>query len=299
MVNVITHGGTFHADEVFAIAILEYAFGNVNVSRVFEVPENLPNDTIVLDIGGGKYDHHQKGGNGVRENGVPYASAGLIWKDYAELVMTNNRLATELDEQDKIDVFEWIDRDLIQGIDAVDNGVMPMADYPAKAMNISNIIADFNPSWDSNESSDEAFEEAVDTALVILSNCLDKAISKAKARKIVEKAIGEKCDHLMLLEKFVPWQEFVFSSENQEAGEIWYVVFPSNRGGWNVQAVPNELGSFQMRKPLPENWRGLQGEALEKETGVAGATFCHRAGFLASASSFEAAKSLAISAEKS
>ena len=298
MVNVITHGGTFHADEVFAIAILEYAFGNVNVSRVFEVPEKLTNDTIVLDIGGGKYDHHQKGGNGVRENGVPYASAGLIWKAYAKLVMADSWFE-ELDEKDKNDVFEWIDRDLIQGIDAVDNGVMPKADYPAKAMNISNIIADFNPNWDSNESSDEAFEDAISMAMTIMYNCLDKAISKAKARKIVEKAIVEKSDNVMIMEKFVPWQEFVFSSENPEARDIWYVVFPSNRGGWNVQAVPNELGSFQMRKPLPENWRGLQGEALEKETGVADATFCHRAGFLASASSFEAAKSLAILAAKS
>ena len=56
----------------------------MKVSRVFKVPNDLPDGTIVLDIGGGKYDHHQRGGNGARENGVPYASCGLIWREFGK-----------------------------------------------------------------------------------------------------------------------------------------------------------------------------------------------------------------------
>ena len=38
------------------------------------------NCQILVDIGGGKFDHHQKNGNGKRENGISYASAGLVWQ---------------------------------------------------------------------------------------------------------------------------------------------------------------------------------------------------------------------------
>lgn len=78
-VTAITHTGVFHADEVMATAILLKARGELNLMRTFKVPEDISEDVIVYDIGGGKYDHHQKGGNGARENGVPYSSAGLLW----------------------------------------------------------------------------------------------------------------------------------------------------------------------------------------------------------------------------
>ena len=39
---------------------------------------------LVYDIGGGEFDHHQAGGNGQRDNGVKYASCGLIWKSYGK-----------------------------------------------------------------------------------------------------------------------------------------------------------------------------------------------------------------------
>ncbi len=43
---------------------------------------------IVIDVGGeynadtGRFDHHQRGGAGERENGIPYSSFGLIWQKY-------------------------------------------------------------------------------------------------------------------------------------------------------------------------------------------------------------------------
>ncbi len=61
--TVLTHSGTFHADEVLATVILEKVLGDITVCRTFKVPEQLANDSIVYDIGFGKYDHHQKGGN--------------------------------------------------------------------------------------------------------------------------------------------------------------------------------------------------------------------------------------------
>lgn len=285
--NALTHSGVFHADETMATAILNKVFNNLILCRTFKVPEEVAAPVIVYDIGGGKYDHHQKGGNGCRENGVPYSSAGLIWRDFG-------RLIPEVSESANPDlVWSLIDRDLIQGIDAIDNGKMPSADYVCKPMSISAAISAFNPTWDSQEDSDTAFMKAVEFATLILGNALANAMSIAKAESIVEKAIDRTEGPVMVLERFAPWQEFIFSSKNEKANDILFVVFPSNRGGYNWQCVPASLGSFAQRHTVPQEWRGLNGKALQDVTGVASATFCHNAGFIGGADTLEDAIRLA------
>ena len=80
----MTHAGKFHADDVFASALLRVVYGkDFKISRVRTVPEDVADDVLVFDIGGGKYDHHQNG-SAVRKDaespldGIPYASFGLL-----------------------------------------------------------------------------------------------------------------------------------------------------------------------------------------------------------------------------
>ena len=71
------------------------------------------------------------------------------------------------------------------------------------------------------------------------------------------------------------------------------------RGGFNWQCVPEKLGSFVQKKPVPAEWKGLKGPDLQKVTGVATATFCHPAGFIGGAETMEDAIRLAeIAASK-
>lgn len=283
--TVVTHGGVFHADEVLATVILSKVLGDITVLRTSKVPEGLADDVIVYDIGFGRFDHHQKGGNGARENGVPYAAVGLIWKEYGHKLVEDT-VNPEL-------VWSLIDRDLIQGVDATDNGAMPKSGSIAHNMSFSNIISSFNPTWDCAEDPDEAFIKAVEFAETVFENTLKNATAKAKAQKIVEEAIEKSQEHIMVLDRFVPWQEVIFSSENAKASEVLFVVFPSNRGGFNWQCVPEALGSFGQRKPVPSEWKGLSGEKLQKVTGITTATFCHPAGFIGSAETFKDAYALA------
>ena len=289
--NLITHSGTFHADEVFATVLLSKIFKEVTVYRTFKVPEDVSDDVIVYDIGYGPLDHHQKGGNGARENGVPYASCGLVWKKYGREILK--------DMPDAEFIWEAMDRELIQGIDAIDNGSVPPNQYPAKLLSVSKIISYINPCWDSTEDTDEAFWKAVFLAECIFDTMLSSIISQAKAKGIVEKAIEGSKEHIMVLDKFVPWQESLFVSKNPKADEILVVVFPSNRGGYNFQCVPNSPGSFTLKKSVPEEWKGLNGEQLQSITKVKDATFCHAAGFIGGASSFEGAYMLAKKAVES
>ena len=283
--NVITHSGVFHADEVLATVILSKLMEEVTVCRTFKVPEDISEDVIVYDIGFGKFDHHQKGGNGCRDNGVPYAAAGLVWKEFGHAIVENT-CNPDL-------IWSLIDRDLIQCVDAADNGKMPKSDYPAQVYGIYNIVSSFNPNWNEQLDADEAFLSAVEFVKIVFDNILASAISKAEGQAIVDEAIAKSEDHIMVLDRFVPWQEFIFSSTNEKAEGILIVVFPSNRGGYNWQCVPDVLGGFGQRKPVPANWKGLNDEKLQKETGVPTATFCHPGGFIGGAKDFEGAMAIA------
>jgi uncharacterized UPF0160 family protein len=57
--------------------------------------------------------------------------------------------------------------------------------------------------------------------------------------------------------------------------------------------VPVEAGSFENRLDLPEDWAGLDGDALAAATGVDDAMFAHAARFYASAGSREGIAALA------
>lgn len=286
--NCITHSGTFHADEIFATLILSKIIPEITIIRLPEVKEQVNENVIVYDIGGGKFDHHQFGGNGERQNGVRYAACGLIWKAYGKELLEKYNVG-EIDY-----VWNYIDKNLIQFIDANDNGQLPKLSTDYRNVHLSHIIGLFNPRWDEEVNSDEKFMEALLLAEVIFDEFLQDTISKMKAKKIVELAIEKATNGIMILDRFMPWKEFVLESKNEKAKKINFVVFPSKRGGYNVYAIPKEIGSFENRKTLPLKWRGLKDEALQQVTGVKSARFCHNAGFIASTETKEDAIKLAF-----
>ena len=277
--NAITHSGSFHADEVMATVILGKVFGKIRVCRTNKLPDYVSSSTIIYDIGFGKYDHHQKGGNGTRKNGVPYASCGLIWRDFGYKLL----------EKTCNPDFIWaqIDRDLIQGIDAVDTGSMPRTIYPIQSMNISHEIGMFNPRWDGNESTDDCFLKAVRFAEIVFDATLEDAISKANAQGYINEAIENSKNNIMILKKFAPWKEFLFLSSNPKANDIQFVISPSLRGGFCWHGVPVKYTKKDLRKTVPENWKGKYGELLQQITGIPTANFCHPDGFIGGAQTLE------------
>ena len=290
--NCITHSGTFHADEIFATLILSKILPEITLIRVPEVRETINENILVYDIGAGKFDHHQFGGNGQRLNGVKYAACGLIWKEYGKQLLEKYKIE-EIDY-----TWNYIDENLIQFIDSNDNGQLPKLQTEYRNVHISYIISLFNPKWDEEDDSDEKFLKALNLASIIFDEFLEDTFAKMKAKKQVEQAIDESKDEIMLLERNIPWKEFLLNSEKEKAKEINYVVFPSKRGGYNVYAVPIEIGSFENRKTLPQSWRGKRDKELQEITGVKTARFCHNAGFLCSSETLEDAIALAYQAIK-
>ena len=280
---LVTHNGTFHADDIFATATLSILLnGNIKVIRTRD-EEWFKKGDYVYDVGGeydpnrNRFDHHQKGGAGKRDNGVPYAAFGLVWKAYGEKICGSKEVADRIDEH------------LVQAIDIHDNGVDSYkVEGPVGPYLIESMFNTFRPSWKEPEEFDEPFMELVSVAKKLLLRKIKKAQDSIEGEFFVKKAYNEAIDkRIIVLDDQYPWRKMFL-----DYPEPIYVVVPK-MDKWNVYAAQKESGSFENRKSLPESWAGLRDEELAKVTGVSDATFCHNGRFLAVAKSKEGAIALA------
>ena len=290
--NCITHNGTFHCDEVFSTIMFSKLLPEVIVCRTSDL-EKANSDQYIYDVGGGELDHHQFGGNGERDNGVKYSSCGLVWKKFGKEIIK------KYTEKDIDEIWKMIDKNLIQCIDAGDNGQIPDINVDYRLVQVASIISEFNPNWDEDIDPDVKFEEAVKLAETVFDNSMKSSISKMRAKSKVDMAINDSKDGIMTLEKFLPWKEFLLESDSSKAKLINFVIFPSNRGGYNIYTVPEKLGSFTSRKLFPKEWAGLKDKELQKVTTVETARFCHNKCFICAVDTKDDALKLARIANNS
>lgn len=282
--NFITHSGTFHADEIMASVILLNKFGSMKIYRTNKV---LNTDAFVYDVGFGKFDHHGIDFDESRENGIKYASCGLVWRAFGKDIIRN------LEIEDIDTFFESIDKNLIIDIDRDDNGQALKNEPEVKQQNIPSLISSFNPVWNVFDKENKCFLCALSFANIIFNNMIDKMIAKEAARKIVEEKIEESKEGVLVLDNYMPWKDIVLTSINPKAKDILYAIFPSKRGGYNVVATPVVSGSFDVKKPFPKNWAGKEDEELQKISGVHSITFCHKNLFICACKTYEDAIKIA------
>lgn len=268
--KAFTHGGKFHADDVFSAALLLYLNPEIQISRGNQVPEDF--DGIVFDIGRGAYDHHQKDSR-IRENGVPYAAFGLLWEALGAEIL-GEELALSFDET------------FVQPLDNNDN--------TGEKNELASLIGNFNPAWDAEGGTDEAFFQAVSVAGMILENKFERCRGNERADRRVEEILAEQeraikageipaeNRQILILPEFVPCQKHLSETE------IAFVIFPSNRGGYCIQPQKREY-SLNYKCSFPLAWLGLENEELEAASGIAGAVFCHKGGFLMTTKTLEEA----------
>jgi uncharacterized UPF0160 family protein len=293
MTVVATHNGGFHADEVFALAVLRAALGEIEIVRTRESEKQAAAD-LRVDVGGSSdpatsdFDHHQRGGAGERENGIPYASFGLVWREFGP----------QIDGVDAA-VLQAVDERLVQGVDANDVGLRLTSantEGGSTPLTVSQAIAAFNPPWDvdaDDAASDAAFDAAVEFAGTVLANEIASAQGLALADRLVEEAIAAAEDpRIIVLPRGMPWHRPML----ENSPDALYAIYPKSKSGYAVQAVPERLGEFDNRKDFPAEWAGLEGEALQQVTRVPDAIFAHNGRFYASAESLEGALALARAA---
>lgn len=263
--TIMVHAGKFHADDVCCVALAKMLKSDIQVIRTVTVPDDVPETTIICDIGRGEFDHHQTD-NEVRENGVPYAAFGKMWRAFGHLLLPDEKS------------WEKFETCFVEPIDSADNGVTPNQ--------FSALVGEFNPSFTedgSPEATFSAFMSAVEFVIPLMERKIKLIRDAEEARQEVSEAVKNAENEVVVLDKFLPWQEIVVPSPNK------VVVFPSNRGGWNCQAVPVQFGSFETKVSLLCS--GFTPEELCRvEEGM---SFVHPAGFLAAFDTKEHAISFA------
>ncbi len=298
--TIVTHSGTFHADEVFATALIllnyDLNFDDVNVVRTRDntVLESAIVDPsiFVLDVGrvfdgeNKNFDHHQK--------------------DFHHPYQDDNRSVSTLtlinDHFNKTNVFKsnTLISIMEREISSIDCGI----DYhgvtirlPGITMDWNELISSFNPNWDEENDTDAAFKNAVLWAKIVLDKFIQYDITDLDSiintvNQLITKREQSKLDAIYVLneyhkanigsdvfvmEQYVPWQDWLFES-NLDVN-FNYVLYPSN-GNWNLQCVADGALSFNSKKPFPVEWRGLDADKLKRVTNIDGAVFCHINGFL-------------------
>ena len=244
--TIYTHGGVFHADETFCVALIRALNSTVKVERVFKAPETTSENEVVVDIGGGRYDHHQEEVD-YRADGGKRAAVGLVWEEVKDLLFKT---------EEGRDRFE---RSYIIPVEIQDNG--------GEVNPLSLMIGAMNPTWDETPSKGgEYFEKAVEVFCALIKREQEREEAELKGKSIIEDALAEMRKEgrkYVMLEQFAPWQSILPQTE------ALFVAFPSNRGGWNLQCVPTASNGRETKKKLPP---------IEE---MAGCSFRHPAGFIA------------------
>ena len=282
---IVTHDGGFHADDVCAVAaLLLFLKGGAEVVRTRERSTIAAAD-FALDVGDeylperNRFDHHQPNGAGVRENGIPYAAFGLVWKKFGEALCGGSRSAAAR-----------LDAALVSPLDAHDNGVpIIISVFPGvHPYGLSEMIKACTPTWEEEKRYDERFREAVGMAEKILLREITKVNAVLRAETFVSLEYERAPDkRLIILPADYPWKETL-----ARFPEPLFVVHLQD-AVWYLACVRDDPKGFQNRKDLPAEWAGLRDGVLAQVTGVSDAIFCHRNRFMAVAGSKEGAVALA------
>lgn len=282
--NLVTHNNRFHADDVFACAILLALYPNAKITRTRD--KNLIDSAdIVFDVGDiydeskNRFDHHQSEGAGIRENGIPYASCGLIWKHFGQQLV------------DSPEAFEIIDKDLIQPIDAHDNGLdifKVLENMPGPVL-IQNFLYSLMPTWTEEQDFDKGFFEAVEISKKILERSIKNTTDQIKAKEVIKKRYLETEDkRVITFGKGEYFSDGDIGSVLMEFNEpLIFIKYSEENNHWKAKTVRKTKNSFEGRIYFPESWAGLRDQDLQKITGVSDAVFCHRGRFLVIAETLE------------
>lgn len=263
-IQVVTHDGIFHADEVFACALLCIAYGRNNVgiirsrdNKVLEVATQNK-DTWTIDVGNSynpsllNFDHHMRDFDVTNSFGNKLSSFGMV-----------------VEELLRRDFFAEVKESLLKfsnKVDMLDNGVQKAEDL--SFLSVLNSYSD-------NEVIN--FYAALEVAMTYLLSLMNQW----KEERIIDLRLNDSLGN-MTEDGIIYNTDYIPVDERANAvPEAKLVVYKSKAGTFNIQSVNvGETKDFSVRCPTPEAWRGLRDNELIRASGGLPLTFCHVGGFL-------------------
>lgn len=278
---IAVHDGNFHPDDVFSVALLSIIFkGKIRVIRTRDEAVCSRAD-FVLDVGGkylpkeNRFDHHQIGGAGIRENKIPYSTFGLLWKKFGEKVCGSKEIADILESK------------IVTSVDADDNGFVLCANTVpgSKPFMVANVIYSMRPTWKESEGNiNKFFLKAVDFVKEIIIREIKVAKDKAEIIKVIQSYYKKSTDKRLIVVGSPKVSRYDAWDALQNFSEPLFIVYGEKKD-WSVVAMRESSNSFASREKFPAEWCGLRDEDFARKTGVVDALFCHKDLFLAGAKS--------------
>lgn len=284
-VVVAVHAGAFHADDAACVALIQLVYGteNVSVRREFKV-ESTDGFDFVLDIGQVdevsdnlvRLDHHPASGK-QEDKGVLTTVKNGNGEDVAIPHCAFTKLAKLVFADESAEVQEELMQIVLIPLAMQDNGI-EVNGYTPRSFPFP-FVHEFNGTWDEDGSPAaqyERFMQAVVIVRQVLERIVIRARSKFAAASIANAAISNSKDGIVVLPQFVPWQDYVLAA-NAGTDKWKLVVFPSNRGGYMLQVVPREAGSFASWVSIPEAVKTCEGFIFTAHGAFAGFDTCEQA----------------------
>jgi len=313
-----THNGTFHCDEALACFMLKQLpeFLDAQIVRSRD-PAVLDKCDMVVDVGGvydpekGRLDHHQRTFSETMNSLNPskkwvtkLSSAGLVYNHFGHRVVAGI-LGTTPDAEITQTIYDKVYEMFVEEIDAVDNGISQTDEKPRYAITttLSARVGHLNPAW--NEQGADPDAQFMKAMALVGSELIDRVQYFYKswwpAREIVVAAVNKRHEidpsgEIIAFESGgCPWKDHLFTLE-EELGitpGIKFSLFADQSGNWRVQCVPVQLGSFENRLSLLEEWRGVRDDELSQLSGIPGCIFVHASGFIGGNKTYEGALEMA------
>ncbi len=306
--RIAVHDGSYHADDTFAVASLRELNSQIEVVRT-RAPIILELADMRIDVGGkhnpetGDYDHHQ--GAGTRENGVPYAAFGLVWRDYGAKVCEKVMKTGEIDRRmcegidlciDYGDVAKVVDKRLVQAVDDYDNRWRPTTDLTkATPVFLQDIINAGHPAFFLKGDMDSCFVKAVDRARLILRDFVYDSTGSVLAGRFLEKSLAENTEPGIIVMKYPRGIHTALLGGHLARTESSYLYcvqrFDDNQ--FSAFVISDDYPAKEkIRKLFPASWAGLKNGPLRGITGVEDANYCFKSQSV-TAQSLEGALALA------
>lgn len=297
-----------------------------NTPSAEDIASDGSNGVWVADVGGGRFDHHQADVRR-HENGVKYAACGLLYDIWKPALTEGASSKGINDLEDLMSFIEDADnggmmatsnlivnsfRPCWDDVFSMEDGFSRAVDFMEKSVrgilnpvqNGDTLAHHLGTKQFGPETNDEGYivsgeisgdilitgyassgQNDVNMAHAIVDiygQLVRTEQAQLRADEYLKKHLGDHVDDtVVFLEKCLPWMRTLIPSK------AMYVVYPSIRGGWNIQCVPVAPGDRTTKKPFPASWLS------NPETRPAGCTFVHPAGFLASFAGIDDAEAAA------
>ena len=295
--TIVTHGGNFHADDLWASALVReffpgYAHCAVVRTRDKKILEAAKADPafLVLDVGGqyvpsmGLYDHHFSpeplGGDGEK-----IATAGMIWEQVyvpPHMSLVNvGVLQTIAENIDKTDTGTKVDGWSFSMTIHKCNPLPPCdsGEFDRRFDYLLGVMQDaiWGILWANLGCAGwEGVVEAVENHPQIMAWVAEYDRAQEASEKRVREAFSQE-GALIVLDQYEP---ALMAIAHEAPENKIYSVFPSPEGSWMIQQIPVRANSFRGRKGLPAAWASLREKELDAVTGLEGCVFVHPGRFI-------------------